>query len=261
MQISHSAGHSELGSALPWEYERALIARIQAGDSTAEPVIVRGYARLVKKTASRLLNPHARRLELEGDMRIEGQIAVVRASRSFNLSKGNKFFPYCKPFVYLSMWTVSLDYFSALRLPATLLRKASQVRAGLAALGSAATPEEIAEFCGIDPSEVRELWSASNHAMRYDHLEDPDMFADIEPIGQGENASEPMKKLAEMLKDLDQCERDCLNAVYAETEPIERVAEQYRIHPDDAKDIARRVIERLRLEMIGVKQFILPGVA
>ena len=128
-------------------------------------------------------------------------------------------------------------------------------------MGSAATPEEIAEFCGIDPSEVRELWSASNHAMRYDHLEDPDMFADIEPIGQGENASEPMKKLAEMLKDLDQCERDCLNAVYAETEPIERVAEQYRIHPDDAKDIARRVIERLRLEMIGVKQFISPGVA
>jgi RNA polymerase sigma factor (sigma-70 family) len=258
---SRGDGHRDIGSALPWEYERALIQRIQAGDASAEPVIVRGYSRLVKKTASRLLNPHARRLELQEDMAIEGQIAVIRASRSFNLSKGNKFYPYCKPFVYLSMWTVSLDYFSALRLPATLLRKASQVRAGLASLGSAATPEEIAEFCGLEPDDVREIWSASNHAMRYDHLEDPDVFADGEKASEPEHPSESMKKLIGMLAELDQCERDCLEAVYAETGPIEKVAESYGLHVDDARDIARRSMERMRLETIGVKQFVLPGVA
>jgi hypothetical protein len=70
------------------------------------------------------------------------------------------------------------------------------------------------------------------------------------------------EKLDVLLEGLDDMERDAIDAYVAETEPIECVAERYDLEVSDVVVIARKVLDRLRNETIGLKQFSLDlGVA
>ncbi len=250
---SRGDGHKELGSALPWEYERALIQRIQAGDSSAEPVLLRGYDLLVKKHVYSMLNRHARASGLKEDMTIAGQLGVIRAANLFNLTKKHgkrpiKFFPYAEGFVRGRIWFVALEEFSALKIPPNLLSEAAAIRSELAAKGSEATDKEVAEMLNIPVGKVQVLWSASNNAMSLSSVRDEDS---LQALGYTIERPELDPRIAHLVEGLTDYERDAIDSAICLSEPIEAMAFRYGKTPEEVKETAKSIITRLRCKAFG----------
>ena len=241
-----SCSGSGFDDVLPYEYERELIRRVQAGDASAEERLVRGYARLIADCIRRLLTPQRKRLEIDRDMATAGELAVVRAARRFDLSRGNKFFPYCRRFVELSVWTAGFDGFSASSLSPMEFRRAAMLRAAAETLGFGADIAELAEMAGIDEDRAAELLPAALAPHR----------GSLEWIGEDPafDGDDPPTAEEAAVQSLTEFERDCADAVYAKVWTVSAAARRHGVGAEDVYDGARRAAEKLRAALFGPDQ-------
>jgi len=252
LEIAARKGHdqTEVGASgrvadsLPFEIERQLIAQIQNQDGRSEDAaerLIAAYRRLVYKIVHSLRNRHSDSEGKWDEMVIAGEMAVLRAARKFDLKRPTKFFPYCKCFVYGTVWVAAFEGFSRLSLPLAYWKRALAIRSAFASLGEDASVEEIAEASGVSEETVEQLWSAANKTMELGAIQMD--FADPEDADCLETRE--IADLRARLDILTDVERDSLEAVYGGDDPAV-VARTHLMRAADVGIVAGRALDKIR---------------
>jgi RNA polymerase primary sigma factor len=164
-----------LGPSRAWRHrllsrqeEAALAERIGQGDQDAWQDLVRHNLRLVVSIARRY---SGQGLEFS-DLVQEGNLGLMRAARGFDSSFGTKFSTYATWWIKQAMGRAVSNKASFVRLPvhaADQERLLNGARQHLqATMGREPTVEELSEYVGKSPREVREILGARKSVVSYD---------------------------------------------------------------------------------------------
>jgi RNA polymerase primary sigma factor len=148
--------------------EAELAGRIAEGDEYAWELLVRHNLRLVVSIARRYAGQG---LEFS-DLVQEGNLGLMRAARGFDPSFGTKFSTYATWWVRQAIGRALSNKASFVRLPVHAADQERLVSAAherlRAALGREPAVEELSEFVGKSPREVREILSTRKSVVSYD---------------------------------------------------------------------------------------------
>ena len=148
--------------------EAALAARMQQGDDEAWEELVRCNLRLVVSVARGYMG---RGLEL-ADLIQEGNLGLMRAARGFDAEFGTKFSTYAMWWIKQSVTRALANKASTIRVP---IHAAEQERAVHGArnhlqaiIGREPSVEELSEYVGKSPEEIRGSLNIRKSVVSYD---------------------------------------------------------------------------------------------
>jgi RNA polymerase primary sigma factor len=148
--------------------EAALAARMQQGDDEAWEELVRCNLRLVVSVARGYMG---RGLEL-ADLIQEGNLGLMRAARGFDAEFGTKFSTYAMWWIKQSVTRALANKASTIRVP---IHAAEQERAVHGArnhlqaiIGREPSVEELSEYVGKNPEEIRGSLNIRKSVVSYD---------------------------------------------------------------------------------------------
>ena len=243
--------------------EARLLAGARKGNRKALNQLITANLRFVVRVAGEY---NGRGLPLS-DLIAEGNVGLIRATRTFDSSRGNKFITY-------AVWWIRQAILSALNrqphlvsVPANQIDDLDAVNRAASALsqelGRSADLTEVAETTEMSMKRVRRAVRANQMPLSMDRAvyEDGnvrfgDTLADAEP-GPDDLVDEGQTHdlLWESLEELPEREAKILSLYFGletdEPESLERVGRRLHISRERVRQIKDRAINRLREQMVG----------
>ncbi|WP_224998960.1 RNA polymerase sigma factor RpoD/SigA [Cesiribacter sp. SM1] len=146
---------------LTLDEEVELARRIQLGDQLALDKLVRANLRFVVSVAKQY---HNGTMPLN-DLINEGNVGLIRAAQLFDASKGFKFISYAVWWIRQSIMKALDDHARIVRVPSNKLGDLSKISKAVSAMEQQferePTPEELADFMGVDVEDIQRTKKAS----------------------------------------------------------------------------------------------------
>lgn len=146
---------------LTLDEEVDLARRIKLGDQLALDKLVRANLRFVVSVAKQY---HNGTMPLN-DLINEGNVGLIRAAQLFDASKGFKFISYAVWWIRQSIMKALDDHARIVRVPSNKLGDLSKISKAVTAMEQQferePTPEELADFMGVEVEDIQRTKKAS----------------------------------------------------------------------------------------------------
>ncbi|AHM58529.1 RpoD subfamily RNA polymerase sigma-70 subunit [Flammeovirgaceae bacterium 311] len=146
---------------LTLDEEVELARRIRLGDQLALDKLVRSNLRFVVSVAKQY---HNGTMPLN-DLINEGNVGLIRAAQLFDASKGFKFISYAVWWIRQSIMKALDDHARIVRVPSNKLGDLSKISKAVSAMEQQferePTPEELADFMGVEVEDIQRTKKAS----------------------------------------------------------------------------------------------------
>ena len=242
------------------EEEKELAIKFAAGDKKAKEKLVTANLRLVVMAAKHY-NLHTS-LSFE-DLIQEGNIGLMRAVDTFDISKGFRFSTYAMYWIKQSISRAMLNCGRAIRVPIHILAFKSKYNAAVKALteelGKEPKTEEIASFMGEDLEKIKEMENLIKDPVSLNTALNDEEDGTLEDLIADPNQDRPddridnefrAKAIAGVLETLDAREKDIiiarfgLNGTRAKT--LEEIAADYKLTKERIRQIEQSALHKLR---------------
>ena len=245
------------------EQEKSLALRYAAGDKRAKDQLVEANLRLVVMTAKKY-NLHTS-LSLE-DLIQEGNMGLMRAVDTYDVSKGFRFSTYAMYWIKQSISRAMLNCGRAIRVPVNVLEFKSKynkaVKALTEELGRDPDAEEIAAFMGEKVEKVREMETLIKDPVSLNTALNDEDDGTLEDLIADPNQDRPddrmdnefrAKAINTVLETLSEREKNVviarfgLNGTRAKT--LDELAKEYKLTKERIRQIEQTALHKLRNPM------------
>lgn len=242
------------------EQEKSLALRYAAGDKRAKDQLVEANLRLVVMAAKKY-NLHTS-LSFE-DLIQEGNMGLVRAVDTYDVSKGFRFSTYAMYWIKQSISRAMLNCGRAIRVPVNVLEFKSKynkaVKALTEELGRDPDAEEIAAFMGEKIEKVREMETLIKDPVSLNTALNDEDDGTLEDLIADPNQDRPddrmdnefrAKAINSVLETLGEREKNViiarfgLNGTRAKT--LEEIAAEYKLTKERIRQIEQAALHKLR---------------
>ena len=242
------------------EQEKSLALRYAAGDKRAKDQLVEANLRLVVMAAKKY-NLHTS-LSFE-DLIQEGNMGLVRAVDTYDVSKGFRFSTYAMYWIKQSISRAMLNCGRAIRVPVNVLEFKSKynkaVKALTEELGIDPDAEEIAAFMGEKIEKVREMETLIKDPVSLNTALNDEDDGTLEDLIADPNQDRPddrmdnefrAKAINSVLETLGEREKNViiarfgLNGTRAKT--LEEIAAEYKLTKERIRQIEQAALHKLR---------------
>ena len=245
------------------EEERDLALKFAAGDKKAKEKLVNANLRLVIMAAKKY-NLHTS-LSFE-DLIQEGNMGLIRAVDTYDVSKGFRFSTYAMYWIKQSISRAMLNCGRAIRVPVNVLEFKSKYNKAIKALtedfGRDPNAEEIAAFMGEKIEKVREMETLIKDPVSLNTALNDEDDGTLEDLIADPNQDRPddrldnefrAKAIAKVLETLSEREKDIiiarfgLNGTRAKT--LDELAVDYKLTKERIRQIEQTALHKLRNPM------------
>lgn len=245
------------------EQEKELANRYAAGDKSARDQLVSANLRLVVMAAKQY-NLHTS-LPFE-DLVQEGNLGLMRAVETYDVSKGFRFSTYAMYWIKQSISRAMLNYGKAIRIPVNVLEMKSKYNKAVKVLTDKLqrnpSSEEIALFLEEKVEKVRQIETLIKDPISLNTSLNDEDDATVEDLVADPNQDNPddridnelrAKAINNILATLDNREREIiiarfgLNGTRAKT--LEELAKDYRLTKERIRQIEQKALHKMRNPM------------
>lgn len=242
------------------EEERDLALKFAAGDKKAKEKLVKANLRLVVMAAKQY-NLHTP-LPFE-DLIQEGNMGLMRAVDTYDVSKGFRFSTYAMYWIKQSISRAMLNCGRAIRVPVNVLEFRSKYKKAVSALfedlGREPTTEEVAKFMGEKVEKIKEIEALIKDPVSLNTALNDEDDGTLEDLITDPNQDRPddridnelrAKAIAKVLETLSQREKEViiarfgLNGTRAKT--LEEIAADYKLTKERIRQIEQAALHKLR---------------
>ena len=245
------------------EEEKELAIKFAAGDKKAKDKLVSANLRLVVMAAKHY-NLHTS-LSFE-DLIQEGNIGLMRAVDTYDVSKGFRFSTYAMYWIKQAISRAMLNQGRAIRVPVNVLEFKSKynkaIRALFEDLGREPTTEEVAKFMGEKVENIKKMETLIKDPVSLSTSLNDEDDGTLEDLIADPNQDRPddridnelrAKAIAAVLETLDAREKDIiiarfgLNGIRAKT--LDELAAEYKLTKERIRQIEQKALRKLRNPM------------
>ena len=242
------------------EEEKELAMRFAAGDKKAKEKLVSANLRLVVMAAKQY-NLHTA-LPFE-DLIQEGNMGLMRAVDTYDVSKGFRFSTYAMYWIKQSISRAMLNQGRAIRVPVNVLEFKSKYNKAIKALfeelGRDPSTEEVAAFMGEKVEKVKEMETLIKDPVSLNTALNDEDDGTLEDLIADPSQDRPddridnelrAKAIAKVLETLTQREKEViiarfgLNGTRAKT--LEEIAADYKLTKERIRQIEQSALHKLR---------------
>ena len=242
------------------EEEKELAIRFAAGDKKAKEKLVSANLRLVVMAAKQY-NLHTS-LSFE-DLIQEGNMGLMRAVDTYDVSKGFRFSTYAMYWIKQSISRAMLNQGRAIRVPVNVLEFKSKynkaVKALFEELGRDPSTEEVAKFMGEKVEKVKEMETLIKDPVSLNTALNDEDDGTLEDLVADPNQDRPddridnelrAKAINSVLETLSEREKNVviarfgLNGTRAKT--LDELAKEYKLTKERIRQIEQTALHKLR---------------
>jgi len=240
---------------------RVLLSTIERGErcsARARCKMIRSNLRLVVNMAKRYMGHGLQLLDLVQ----EGNIGLMKAVEKFDYRRGHKFSTYATWWIRQCITRTIADQGKAIRVPVHLVENFGRIYRSKQRLKQELdrepSGEEIAEACGLSPSQVARTLNLAHDPLPLD-MQVGDNSTELKDFIKNENAVDPLetvvsKNLKEVttrvLKSLHPREEKILRMRFgigeARTFTLEEVGQSFQLTRERIRQIEIKALEKLR---------------
>ena len=242
------------------EEERDLALKFAAGDKKAKEKLVNANLRLVVMAAKKY-NLHTA-LSFE-DLIQEGNMGLMRAVDTYDVSKGFRFSTYAMYWIKQSISRAMLNCGRAIRVPVNVLEFRSKYKKAVSALfedlGREPTTEEVAKFMSEKVEKIKEIEALIKDPVSLNTALNDEDDGTLEDLIADPNQDRPddridnelrAKAIAKVLDTLSEREKNIiiarfgLNGTRAKT--LDELAAEYKLTKERIRQIEQAALHKLR---------------
>ena len=247
---------------LPREEEARTVAKARKGDRRALDKLITANLRFVVRVAGEYTN---RGLPLQ-DLIAEGNVGLMRATETFDPSRGHKFITYAVWWIRQAMMSALNKQTRAVRVPVNQIDDhdaiAKIARTMTQELGRQPSQEELAEHTQMSHKRVRRAMESNQPSLSMDQqiyadgtIRYSDTFVADEPSADERVHDAYMRQfLKESLAQLPEREAKILGLYYGldtdEPASLEQVGRRFSISRERVRQIKDRALSRLKSNML-----------
>ena len=245
------------------EEEKELAIKFAAGDKKAKDKLVSANLRLVVMAAKQY-NLHTS-LSFE-DLIQEGNMGLMRAVDTYDVSKGFRFSTYAMYWIKQSISRAMLNQGRAIRVPVNVLEFKSKynkaIRALFEDLGREPTTEEVAKFMGEKVENIKKMETLIKDPVSLSTSLNDEDDGTLEDLIADPNQDRPddridnelrAKAIAAVLETLDAREKDIIIARFGlggvRAKTLDELAAEYKLTKERIRQIEQKALRKLRNPM------------
>lgn len=231
--------------------ERALMARVKAGDQEAHERFIVANLRLVAAIAKKFM---LRGLDYDDLVQL-GNLGLLKAVEKFDLDRNTKFSTYAVPWIRQSIQRALDDQVRVIRLPVHLSESTRMLRKAFNYFDHIPSRQELADALGWTIAKVDTVLASSKDVRSLDaaigEADDPTCLSElvgapVEDFSDGVMQAALVRDLEIAMKDLSERERAILQARYGEKLTLEETGKRHSITRERARQIERDALDKLR---------------
>ncbi len=237
-----------------------LARRIKQGDQAALEKLVKANLRFVVSVAKQY---HHSKVPLN-DLINDGNVGLIKAARMFDETKGFKFISYAVWWIRQSIMESLANHSRIVRIPANKIGELSKINHATSTMEQKferePTSEELADFLGIKPEDIK---SANNASIRQssldapfdegedgtllDLLSNPDAQLADEMLGnQGSLAIELNRLMSTLTEREQEVIRQFFGIGYEYNRSLEDIAEEIGLTRERVRQVKESALRKLR---------------
>jgi len=237
-----------------------LARRIKQGDQAALEKLVKANLRFVVSVAKQY---HHSKVPLN-DLINDGNVGLIKAARMFDETKGFKFISYAVWWIRQSIMESLANHSRIVRIPANKIGELSKINHATSTMEQKferePTSEELADFLGIKPEDIK---SANNASIRQssldapfdegedgtllDLLSNPDAQLADEALGnQGSLAIELNRLMSTLTEREQEVIRQFFGIGYEYNRSLEDIAEEIGLTRERVRQVKESALRKLR---------------
>lgn len=245
------------------EEEQELAIKFAAGDKKAKEQLVNANLRLVIMAAKQY-NLHTA-LSFE-DLIQEGNMGLMRAVDTYDVSKGFRFSTYAMYWIKQSISRAMLNQGRAIRVPVNVLEFKSKYnkasKALFEVLNREPNVEEIAEYLNEKVDKVKEMETLIKDPVSLNTTLNDEDDSTLEDLIADPNQDRPddridnelrAKAIAAVLETLDKREKDIISARFGlnntRAKTLDELAKEYQLTKERIRQIEQNALHKLRNPM------------
>ena len=245
------------------EEEKELAIKFATGDKKAKDKLVSANLRLVVMAAKQY-NLHTS-LSFE-DLIQEGNMGLMRAVDTYDVSKGFRFSTYAMYWIKQSISRAMLNQGRAIRVPVNVLEFKSKynkaIRALFEDLGREPTTEEVAKFMGEKVENIKKMETLIKDPVSLSTSLNDEDDGTLEDLIADPNQERPddridnelrAKAIAAVLETLDAREKDIIIARFGlggvRAKTLDELAAEYKLTKERIRQIEQKALRKLRNPM------------
>lgn len=242
------------------DQEKALAANYAAGDKKAKDKLVEANLRLVVMAAKKY-NLHTS-LPFE-DLIQEGNVGLMRAVDTFDVSKGFRFSTYAMYWIKQAISRAMLNNGRTIRVPIHMLELKSKYTKAVQALEKELDrepqAEEIAKYMKLEIEKVKEIETLIKDPVSLSTSLNDEDDGTLEDLIEDPNQERPedridnelrAKAINGILNTLDEREKDIIVARFglngARAKTLDELAAEYKLTKERIRQIEQKALHKLR---------------
>lgn len=247
---------------LPREEEARVVAQAKKGDKKALDKLITANLRFVVRVAGEYTN---RGLPLQ-DLIAEGNVGLMRATETFDPSRGHKFITYAVWWIRQAMMSALNKQTRPVKVPVNQIDDHDAVakiaRTMTQQLGRQPSLEELADHTRMSTKRIRRAMAANQSPLSMDSqvyddgtIKYSDTFvADEPPADERVHDAYMRQLLRESIGELPEREAKIIGLYYGldtdEPESLEQVGRRFSISRERVRQIKDRALSRLKASMV-----------